>query len=559
MYNINNKLASDWPSFLQPNVCLSIINGLSTLAIAYAVANGIAIAWWRRAMLGASIKELHYTWAFSASVSSILLKIKYFNVIALAALAAKIAIIDGVLYQRALSTKVVQDDKGENSTLNSFFMDRLPRTGIMSREPQSAGDMDYNFAKNAWIWSTAGDGNIKYTESIDGCDAAVCSFNLTGAGLGAECVQSFVNNTYLIDAKAGRNVTGNLTLFSVEVGMVYPDLVKNYSRIRLSALWPMDVFGPDYDSSSPPVPPSTFRSVVCELRPALVRYHMLYNYAGSLQRGEKPPSGTAQGPTRSAVAAGSDGFQISSDPFASSDLSMMCEWNATICRNQVSGMSATFGPKYDIYEPFKAGVNSTLRGIHDIMVHHYVSRATTTYYDNAFHTTEAGEFASLSNTARREQDRTEGLLTYAEPIETIMGRVNTLTMILASDPYSYPGGLNKSGWVVFNKRDIPCLKYWTDKEYIIDRAYMWSAFGLTFVVIFLILPVYWGYWQLGRDVTLGPMEIAYAFQGPAFATADSQSGHADHIVKAVGRQKIQYGAVDETNKKLAFKNTSSAV
>lgn len=503
-------------------------------------------------MLGASIKELHYTWAFSASVSSILLKIKYFNVIALAALAAKVAIVDGVLYQRSLSAAVVQDYTGENSTLQSFFMDHLPTTGIMPQEIGGSGAMDYSFAWNAWLWSRAGNGVVhRNSSSIGGCNAAACTFNITGAGLGAECVQKLITNTYIPDAKAGRNVTGtSLTVFSVDMKMLYPDSAKNYSRIQLSALWPMVEY--TYD----PIVPTTFRSAVCELRPALVTYNMLFTNASSFARNEKP---LRQDSNLAGLSDG-NGCVVSADPFTLSyyDTTKMCLPNATTCQSQVAGVSATFNPKYDVYEPFKAGANSTLLGIYQTLAHNFNSSATTTYYDKVFHVVEDGEFAPFSNYAEQFQIA-QGNFSYEDPIQTIMERLNTLTMIVASDRWSYPEGNRDEYPLVFNQRALPCLKYWKDKEYVITPAYLWSAFGLTFVVIFLILPVYWGYWQLGRDVTLGPMEIAYAFQGPTFATANSQSGHADHIVKAVGRQKIQYGAVDETNKKLAFKSTSSAV
>lgn len=552
LFIIHGRLASSWPRIFQPNVCLSVLNGLSTLSIAYAVANGIAIAWWRRAMLGASIKELHYTWSFSASFTSILLKIKYFNVIALAALAAKVAIIDGVLYQRALSTAVIQDTTGENRTLRSFFMDHFPYTGIMPRDNQSFGSMDSAFASNVWLWSQAGDGTVyRGSSSVDGCDAAICTFNVSGAGLGAECTQKLINNTYLSDAKAGRSVTGNLTVFSVDMKMLYPDSTKNYSRIQLSALWPTDTIDPDQRYVS--VVPTEFRSVICELRPALVRYNMLFTNSSSFARGEKPLPISSY--MSDPLSKGS-GCQVGSDPFVITGYAgSMCMQNATICRNQVDDIKATFSPKYDVYEPYKPGANSSLFGIYQILADHYVSSAVTTYYDNAFHTAEHGEFASLSSWTDYSTS-SQGNFSYSDPINNIMQRINTLTMIVASDPFSYSEGLTENYTVRFNQEKVPCLKYWKDKEYVIAYAWLWSAFGLTFVVIFLILPVYWGYWQLGRNVTLGPMEIAYAFQGPAFAAAQTQSGHADHIVRAVGRQKIQYGVDDPTSKRLVFKSTS---
>lgn len=62
--------------------------------------------------------------------------------------------------------------------------------------------------------------------------------------------------------------------------------------------------------------------------------------------------------------------------------------------------------------------------------------------------------------------------------------------------------------------------------------------------------------QLGRSVTLGPLEIAYAFQGPAFAGVTDTNGHVSDLVKAVGDTRIKYAeVVDEGGSKLAFKTT----
>lgn len=49
-------------------------------------------------------KDLHRSWSFSASVLELVTAGKWFNYIALAALMAKVALIDNVLLQQAVST-----------------------------------------------------------------------------------------------------------------------------------------------------------------------------------------------------------------------------------------------------------------------------------------------------------------------------------------------------------------------------------------------------------------------------------------------------------------------
>lgn len=75
---------------LAPNVIVSILNSVANLAFGLAISNGIAIAWWRKTLRGTTISQLNRSWQFSSSIKDVLLGVKYFNLIALAALAAKV-------------------------------------------------------------------------------------------------------------------------------------------------------------------------------------------------------------------------------------------------------------------------------------------------------------------------------------------------------------------------------------------------------------------------------------------------------------------------------------
>jgi hypothetical protein len=73
-----------------PNVIVNILNSIANLAFGIAITNGIAIAWWRKTLRGATISQLNRSWQFSSSIKDVVLGAKYFNFIALAALAAKV-------------------------------------------------------------------------------------------------------------------------------------------------------------------------------------------------------------------------------------------------------------------------------------------------------------------------------------------------------------------------------------------------------------------------------------------------------------------------------------
>jgi len=59
---------STWPQRIAPNVVLSIVNALSSLCLTIAVGEGVAIAWWRHAMQGSTVAQLHHQWELSSGL-----------------------------------------------------------------------------------------------------------------------------------------------------------------------------------------------------------------------------------------------------------------------------------------------------------------------------------------------------------------------------------------------------------------------------------------------------------------------------------------------------------
>ena len=81
------------------------------------------------------------------------------------------------------------------------------------------------------------------------------------------------------------------------------------------------------------------------------------------------------------------------------------------------------------------------------------------------------------------------------------------------------------------------------EEYQTSFAYVGGALAATFVTLILVLPVYWGFWKLGRKVTLGPLEISNAFGAPIIAPDRTKAYHGDfeQVLEDVGKRRVQYG------------------
>ena len=78
--------------------------------------------------------------------------------------------------------------------------------------------------------------------------------------------------------------------------------------------------------------------------------------------------------------------------------------------------------------------------------------------------------------------------------------------------------------------------------YTTHRGWIAGSTTIVCVTCIAILSTYWGWWRLGRDVSMSPLEIARAFGPPLLETADPNAT-GDDLKKDLGTQKVRF-AVD---------------
>lgn len=76
LVDANEKPVDRWPHFMQPSVVLSVTYGLSSVLLSYALAVGLDISFWRRALNGTTLPELHQHWFSGTSIWGALLGLK---------------------------------------------------------------------------------------------------------------------------------------------------------------------------------------------------------------------------------------------------------------------------------------------------------------------------------------------------------------------------------------------------------------------------------------------------------------------------------------------------
>lgn len=161
-------------------------------------------------MKGSTVEDLHKTWGFSASVVELLTAGRSFNLVALAALTAKLALIDNLLLQRAAGSVA-------GTFTRKDVMIRLP---VVPQLPEgyggefggdgSAGVLSDDFSLDLFHYATVGDvvlfndtwnfdWNNKTKTAMStfhtGCEG-ICEATIQGFGFRVDCAESIISPTF---------------------------------------------------------------------------------------------------------------------------------------------------------------------------------------------------------------------------------------------------------------------------------------------------------------------------------------------------------------------------
>ena len=77
--------------------------------------------------------------------------------------------------------------------------------------------------------------------------------------------------------------------------------------------------------------------------------------------------------------------------------------------------------------------------------------------------------------------------------------------------------------------------------------YVTAAAIISIISVCALASLFWGWWELGRQVSLNPLEIALAFNSSILEEVNSNSRRSQ-IVRVVGPQKVIYSAAKAVEK-----------
>ncbi|PGH15652.1 hypothetical protein AJ79_02246 [Helicocarpus griseus UAMH5409] len=266
----NGETTDSWQ--IQPTVLLAIASAAANTLLAAAFAGGVELSWWKTALAGASMSDLHHRWMFSRSVWSALASARQLNSLTIASFFASIVIIDGPLLQRA--TSVVPRNYTIERPIVAHISDTIP-PGYTGNGGKYSLLVDYFTPEFSRVVSA-----YSARRPIDvsgwGCNGT-CTGSVAGAGLVPICTKS-TNDTKFPENPKPRP-ENETTLFDIDFkwGAKFdtPDNFFDDVHARL------DTLAADIKISPKSPCDVTWIKTACRLQPAVVEYAFNINH-GSL-------------------------------------------------------------------------------------------------------------------------------------------------------------------------------------------------------------------------------------------------------------------------------------
>jgi hypothetical protein len=525
----NGKRTTDWPFKkypVQPNVLLNIANQVQNLGLITLIAQGLAIAWWRKALRGSSLKTLHRNHAYSYSFYAIMTSGKHFNIIALAALMTKFAVIDSTLFQKATKTVITQEKDYMNATVTAWIEDKwMANSGGIPGDEGSIKTVDAAWASvidayNGKIANGKVHDQLEENSSFFDCPfRQECSGKIKAIGFAFQCNTQTENVDY--GAQRLTQQGGNSTtypLWDIKFDTQWATEAKPYANVRLNMLYVDSEPGTTEGSC-----PGKLTRRSCLIRPSIVEYPVTVMRPSEEElKGKNIVTHIKFNNDNKTwpLSAPLEGEQID-------DLKVLEYADLYEGFNNVSTVGAL---TYVFNNLYSSSANLTFKDAWDISSRG--SQAQTIFYANNDRENHSKCDYDIDKTGRDD------------PAIELLRKINTLSFVAAL----YVTGAPTTKREDRIKKNMSHQKMITSVTGIVEQyktsfAYVGGALAATLITVLFVLPVYWGFWQLGRKVTLGPLEISHAFNAPIIAPDKTKNHHGDfdEVLNEVGKRRVQYG------------------
>ncbi|KAK4180344.1 hypothetical protein QBC36DRAFT_320386 [Triangularia setosa] len=79
--------------------------------------------------------------------------------------------------------------------------------------------------------------------------------------------------------------------------------------------------------------------------------------------------------------------------------------------------------------------------------------------------------------------------------------------------------------------------------YVANFGFLYGGVAAIVLATISVISLYYGFWKLGREVSMSPVEVAKAFR-PAELEGVAMNATTKGLLKGVGKRRIMYGVVE---------------
>ncbi|KAK3640138.1 hypothetical protein LTR56_005550 [Elasticomyces elasticus] len=505
----NNQAIKTWA--VQPTVYLAIAAALANAALGIARYNAVPICWWHTVTRGSTIADLERQWEVGHSLVLALRHHRRMGFTGFATVLVAIMIIDGPLLQRSVTVRLTTTTDQVTLALNLAQEVPTGFSGSWYGLGLTTSDIS---AKLSTEWR---DG-APILLDVKPCNG-ICAATVRAPGVMMDKCDSqtwHISNEMYHDANATWGIFGHTydasfdaftnPMFSVQVSN-FPLLDIYDSEVVALELGSLSFNAPEHGDITGEYVYST-----CYYVPAILEYDILIagKQATLLDHAGQGKLVSRANNTRS-------NWTMKPDVAKPSTIDQLTLW-------------------LNLF----VGVNAS------------VTFANSDDPSNAWHIDPRTVTNGAALGRYIDPEATGDALTIKDPAHDIITQMNNMMFragVMSATSWSNLSSLIDAGLPV--QQSIVANRTITQDVYHSDLRWFAGAAAIELLAILMVLPLFWGWWRLGRTTLLSPVELALAFDAPLFRDVNSAQ-RASQAVGKFGTTEVKYGAVGNTPYRLGI-------
>lgn len=483
----NGKIIGTWAHGIQPNTFLAIMSLVANLLLTLAFAQGLTISYWKRKLRGSTIAGLHHHWNAGQSIWGALKGL--FNAQGIVNGLALLTVITSTVRSPLLQTAagVVNDVSfPRDGRLDLHIAQKLPEgyTGYSQYARTGArvtAALTKNFSEVMQQYNTRAPIYLNHTDCGDMCEMTVKAF-----GFCASCITSSPPLPSLVNMTSPKFYD----LFATGIDIL-PDAGPIYDYYNASLILNA-VYVPTVGSR-------TYANKTCILKPSIMSYRIKLSNA--------------------------------------SVVTLESRWQDNLCYTNLTYQGPTSS---------SAGWATTLGGIQYAASNLFKSSASVSFGGSVSSVTFTGNLVSqhLTTDPRGAGAGTGDNLAWSDPVDDMINAISEIsfrTSLYAAADQSLSSTRQNSTYMMVDQT-VPYTGSSTHTIYRTNIALMITGVAFSLLGIIGLVPLYIGWWELGREVSMSPLEIAKAFDAPLLRDVQGNAEQQEIVSRTTGF-KVRYGEV----------------